>query len=284
MVEKSPESSSLNATRETVTGQLPVSVVIIALNEEANIARCLQSVSWAADLVVLDSGSQDRTVELARSLGARVFTEPWRGFRAQKQRAVELARMDWVISLDADEEVSPALRAEIFDRWSELTEAKIGGWETPRLSFYMGRWIRHGGWYPDAQVRLFHRERAKWVSGHVHERVGVQIGLTGRLNQDLWHYPFGDLAGQIQTNNRYSSLAAQDLKDRGVPFHLHKLVLKPIFKFLECYVWKRGLLDGLPGLIIAVGAGYSMFLKWAKLWELHNSSILTISRHRDVSS
>jgi glycosyltransferase involved in cell wall biosynthesis len=319
--------------------KLPISLVIITKNEQHNISRCLASVPWASDIVVLDSGSTDQTCDIARKMGARVFVEEWRGYRAQKQRATALARYDWVLSLDADEALSPELSAEIYetfqsrlapfagtpraqhhllagsqtnDSYMDLEGAQTSSqnvnkatlceseksyivgstvspagsvnaqekeerlaatfgapaFEVPRRSFYMNRWIDHGGWYPDYQIRLFHRKSAQWTQGHVHERV---LGSNGeRLKNDLHHYPFGSLRKQIETNNEYSSLSARDLYDRGVKFSMFKLLTKPVFKFLECYVWKRGFLDGLPGFIIARGAAYSMFLKWAKLWEIES--------------
>lgn len=244
-----------------------VTLVVITLNEERNILRCLSSVPWADDIVVLDSSSTDRTQEIARSMGARVYDEPFRGYREQKQRATDLAKHDWVISLDADEALSPELSDEIQRRFVQ-GEPLVDGFLTSRLSFHMGRWIHHGGWFPDRQVRIFHRKRARWIGGHVHER--VEAPTKERLTYPILHWVFRDLSHQVATNNTYSSRGAQDLYDRGVSFSLVKLIGKPISKFLETYVVKRGFLDGLPGFIISVGAAYSMFLKFAKLWEIQN--------------
>ncbi len=244
--------------------KLPVSLVVITLNEESHIQRCLKSVPWASDVVVLDSGSTDSTVQLAKSLGARTFVESFRGFREQKQRATDLAEQDWVIALDADEALSPELAKEIYQVAKSLTE--VDGYETPRLSFHLSRWIRHGGWYPDTQVRFFNRKTCKWVGGHVHERVsGSNIQ---RLNSPIYHWVFRDLADQVDTNNEYSTKGAMDLWDKGRRFSLLSLLGKPVSKFIETYFWKRGFLDGIPGLIISVGAAYSVFLKFAKLWEM----------------
>lgn len=255
------------------TSQHPVSLVIISLNEEVNIERCIRSVPWAADVVVLDSGSQDRTVEIAKSLGARVFSEPWRGYRDQKARAAELAAHDWVLSLDADEALSPESSAEVQALFGDLNgseASRADGFEFPRLSYHMERWIRHGGWYPDWQLRLFHRGRASWGAGHVHERVVAQN--VRRLRAPILHWPFADLTEQVRTNNTYSSLGARDLFDRGRKFRLHLLVLKPLSKFVETYILKKGFLDGLPGFIISVGAAYSVFLKFAKLREIERGA------------
>lgn len=242
-----------------------VSLVIITLNEEKNISRCIESVPWADDVVVLDSNSQDGTQKIAQNLGARVFNEEFRGYRAQKERATELAKTDWVLSLDADEALSPELSQEILGILDN-GEPDVDGFEIPRLSFHMGRWIRHGGWFPDAQIRLFHRKKSKWIGGHVHERVAAV--KTARLKNPIFHWVFRDLSHQINTNNVYSTKGALDLKERGKRFSLLSLIFKPISKFVETYIVKLGFLDGLPGFVISVGAAYSVFLKFAKLWEL----------------
>lgn len=242
-----------------------ISLVIITLNEEKNIARCIESVPWADDVVVLDSNSQDGTQKIAQNLGARVFNEEFRGYRAQKERATELAKTDWILSLDADEALSPELSQE-FLGIIENGEPDVDGFEIPRLSFHMGRWIRHGGWYPDAQVRFFHRKKAKWIGGHVHERVAVV--KSRRLKSPILHWVFKDLSHQVSTNNVYSTKGALDLRDQGKRFSLFKLLTKPLSKFIETYIVKLGFLDGLPGFVISIGAAYSVFLKFAKLWEL----------------
>ena len=244
--------------------KLPISLVIITLNEEKNIERCIRSAPFVSEVLVLDSGSTDKTCDIARSLGAKVVHAPWPGYRAQKQKGTDMAANDWVLSLDADEALSQELAAEIQSLF-QSHEPSSAAFEVARRSFYLGRWINHGGWYPDYQIRLFHRKNAQWSEGNVHERIASHH--SARLHKDLHHYPFGNLQKQIDTNNEYSSLASRDLAERQVRFSLFKLLVKPTFKFLECYVWKRGFLDGLPGFVIAVGAAYSMFLKWAKLWE-----------------
>jgi glycosyltransferase involved in cell wall biosynthesis len=255
--------------------KFPVSLVIITLNEAKGIARAIESASFCSDIVVLDSGSTDDTCQIAQGLGARVSIEKWRGFRDQKQQATDLAIYDWVLSLDGDEALSVELQKEIKD---VLTKLEIGkgqesflfdGCRMPRLTWNLGRWIRHGGWYPDYQLRLYNRKRAKWVGGHVHEYVKAERVDT--LKSPILHYPFFEHADQVATNNRYSGLGAEALHAKGEKFHLHKLLLKPVSKFVETYFLKRGIRDGIPGLIIAVGAAYSIFLKYAKLWELQNT-------------
>lgn len=263
--------------------KFPVSLVIITLNEQEGIARAIESASFCDDIVVLDSGSTDQTCQIAQSLGARVVVEPWRGFQAQKARATELAKNDWVLSLDGDEALGPELRNEIIallENWSQSSAPlDVDGYRFPRLTYNLGRWIHHGGWYPDTQLRLYNRARARWVGGQVHERVAAE--KIERLNGDLLHYPFVDQAEQVATNNRYSGLGAEALFLKGERFKLGKLIFKPVSKFLETYVVKRGFQDGLPGFIIAVGAAYSIFLKYAKLWELQN--LKTPKNHRSSS-
>jgi glycosyltransferase involved in cell wall biosynthesis len=248
-----------------------ISLAIISLNEGANIERCIRSVPFASDVVVVDSGSVDGTQELAAKLGARVVQENWRGYREQKKFATELCRHDWVLSLDADEALSPEAAKDVQHLLESSEIENADGYEFPRLSWNLGRWIRFGGWYPDRQLRLYHRGRAEWRGGgHVHERVVAERVV--RLRHPILHWPFATHSEQVATNNRYSSLGAQELFDRGVRFSLPKLILKPISKFLETYLIKRGFLDGLPGFIISVGAAYSVFLKFAKLWELERGA------------
>jgi glycosyltransferase involved in cell wall biosynthesis len=244
--------------------KIPITVTIVTLNEEKNISRCIGSVPFAAEVVVVDSFSQDKTCDIAKSLGAKVYQEKWRGFGAQKALAVEKSQHDWILSLDADETVSPELAQKIVSDFSNLNPET--GYLLPRRSFYLGRWINHGGWYPDYQKRLFHRQHSSWDGADIHEKVRSPKEI--RWDVDLHHYVFENIHEQVQTNNRYSGLLAEKLNSEGKRFSILKLIVKPGTKFLETYFWKLGVLDGLPGFIISVGAAYSVFMKWAKLWEL----------------
>ena len=244
--------------------QFPLTLVLITLNEAANLQRCLQSVPFVDEIVVLDSGSQDGTRELAQRLGATVHQEAWRGFGPQKQRAVELAKNDWVLCLDADEELSSALAEEIVARFAGLDPQVAYGFS--RLSFYLGRWIRHGGWYPDPQYRLFHRQHAQWSLDPIHE--SVQAAQKQKLAGDLHHYVFRDIQHHLATNNRYSTLQAEQAVRQGRRFSQWRYLLKPLVKFFECYIFKAGFLDGAAGFFIAVNAGVSVFWRWAKIREL----------------
>lgn len=244
--------------------KLPISLVVITLNEEAHIERCLRSAAFADDIVVVDSFSTDRTVEIAKACGARVFQEQWRGFGPQKAFATTQAKHPWVLSLDADEEISPELAKELVEKFNTLDPET--GYLIPRLSYHLGRWIRHGGWYPDYQLKLFNKSKTNWNTEVVHEK--VEVKHQEKLARDLYHYVFDGVSDQVLTNDRYSTLGAQQLADKGKKFSYLKLIIKPFGKFVETYFAKRGFLDGLPGFIISVGAAYSMFLKFAKLWEM----------------
>lgn len=246
-----------------------VSAAIICVNEEDNIARCIESVRWADEVVVLDSGSKDRTLEIAQSLGARCFSEPWRGFTAQKNRLAELCQYDWIFNLDADEACPPSLRSEIEEFLAAQPSPQIAV-EFPRKTYYLGRWIAHGGWYPDRQRRLYNRTHSSWAGGSLHEKIQAPRLACGKAA--IEHWVFKDLSEQVSANNRYSSLGADNLFAAGKRFSLLLLVFKPIGKFLETYIYKRGFLDGMAGFVISVGAAYSMFLKFAKLYYLEKAA------------
>lgn len=237
-------------------------MVIIALNEEANIERCLKSVQWADEILVYDSGSTDATVKIAQALGATVISGPWLGFGPTKNKAAQLAKHDWIFSVDADEEIPAALQHEI----AALTLADDVAYSVPRLSYYLQKWIRHGGWYPDRQIRLFNRTTAQWSAVGIHEK--IEAKHYKKLASHMNHYVFKNINHHIETNNRYSSLLAYELHNKGRSYSAIHFFIKPKVKFLECYILKLGFLDGWAGYFIAKSAAYSVFLKWSKLKEL----------------
>ncbi len=243
--------------------KLKLSVVIITLNEELNIERCLKSIQWADEVLVYDSGSKDKTLEIAKHLGARIIEGPWLGFGPTKNKAALLARNDWILSLDADEEVSTALAAEL----SQLSLKSESVYVIPRLSNYLNHWVRYGGWYPDYQVRLFQRNFHNWNQELIHEKIEANVEV--RLLSCLNHYVFKNIEHHIETNNRYSGLLAQKMFSNGQRFSWFHFLTKPQVKFFECYILKLGFLDGWVGYFIARGAAYSVFLKWAKLKEMN---------------
>lgn len=245
----------------------PLSVTIITLNEEQNISRAIESVrGFAQEILVVDSGSTDGTTRLARHLGARVITNPWRGYGQQKNFAQTQATHDWILNIDSDEEISPELAAEIQMALDRDQGSGIRGYNVPRLSRYLGRWIRHGGWYPNRLVRLAHRSYAGWSEPDVHEEWQVR-GAVMPLNFNLLHYPFRDIRDQISTNVRFSYLGSEALRKRGMKKNIFFLLWKPIGKFIETFLIKQGFLDGIPGFIISVNAAHSIFLKYAYLFE-----------------
>jgi glycosyltransferase involved in cell wall biosynthesis len=248
--------------------RLPVSLVIITMNEQESIAQCIKSVPWVGDVVVLDSGSEDRTVEIAKGLGARVFVEEWRGFGPQKQRAVELSQYEWVICLDADETLSNKLSQELFNL-VKTRRFTHDAFSIPRKTFHLGRWILHGGWYPDYQVRFFCKSKCQWSNDSLHEH--VEGANSGFLQNPIEHCAFEDLYDQVRTNNKYSTLGARSLIQKKTNFNITHIIIKPCVKFVECFMIKKGFQDGIPGYIIAIGAAYSTFLKYAKLWETKNA-------------
>jgi glycosyltransferase involved in cell wall biosynthesis len=244
--------------------QIPISVTIITLNEEANLPRTLASLKWADEVVVVDSGSTDRTVEIAKQAGAKVLHNNWKGYGQQKNFAQDQASHNWVLNIDADEVVSPESAVEI--RQAIGNAEDIAGFYFPRKTFYIGRWIKHGGWYPNYLLRLADKRVSRWTEPSVHEEWVAQ-GKTAYLKEPLLHYAFSSIQDQILTNLRFSHLGSQDLKRTGQRPSLFKLILKPIGKFFETYLIKGGWKDGLAGLIISVNAAHSMFLKYAYLLE-----------------
>jgi glycosyltransferase involved in cell wall biosynthesis len=246
-----------------------VSVTIITLNEAEHIAAAIDSASWADEIVVVDAGSRDETVAIARARGARVDERAWTGWIDQKNHAAALATHDWIFSLDADERITPALADEI--RALLRDEPQARGYRLPRVTFHLGRWIRTTDFYPDYQTRLYDRRAARWQGLYVHESVAVD-GPVGRLRHELQHYSFRDLRDQVDRINTYTTLAARQMHERGRrsgPIHL---LVHPPAAFLRNYVLRRGFRDGTAGLTISLVNAYAVFLKFAKLWELQRRS------------
>jgi glycosyltransferase involved in cell wall biosynthesis len=246
-----------------------LSVTIITRNEAANIAAALQSAAWADELVVVDSESTDDTVTIAREHTDRVVVRPWPGYADQKNFAASLAAHDWILSLDADERITPALADEI--RKTLLREPDAGGFRIPRVTWHLGRWIRTTDWYPDHQLRLYNRRRARWTGRYVHEGVEVD-GAIGILANDLQHFPFSGIADHLETIDRYSTHAARQMHEAGRRAGVLAMLGHPPLAFLRNYLARGGVRDGVPGLIVSLlNAGY-VFLKFAKLWELQRTS------------
>lgn len=243
---------------------MSLSVVVITKNEEAVIARCLESVAWADEIIVVDSGSTDRTLDICRSLNARVnSTLDWPGPGPQRNRGIDLAQSDWVLALDADEWVTPELRAEI-ERTVQTPGDKVA-LRLPRLSSYCGRYMRHGGWWPDYVARLFRRGKARFAGGIIHDHL-LPDGPLGTLRAHLMHEAFVDLDEVLHKVNSYSSWGAQALADKGKRAGLFTAIAHGLSSFLKTYVLRGGFLDGREGLMLAISNAEGTYYKYVKLW------------------
>ena len=240
---------------------MKITATIITLNEERNIARAIESLRCCDEILIVDSGSVDRTAELAANLGARVIEANWRGYAGQKNWAAEQATHDWVLSLDADEALSEALEAEIWNL--KKTGPRYDGYTMPRLARYLGRWILHCGWYPDRKLRLYDRRKARWVGSFVHESVQVK-GHVGHLESNILHFTCESLSEHLKTMDRYTTLAAQELAAGRVKVPLSRMIFSPAWTFVKSYVIDRGFLDGPEGLTISYMAAFYTFLKYSK--------------------
>ncbi|HXG65911.1 MAG TPA: glycosyltransferase family 2 protein [Blastocatellia bacterium] len=247
---------------------MKISATVITFNEEHNIEAALESLSWADEIIVVDSESTDRTVEIARRYTDRVFVRKWPGYSQQKTFAAEQAANDWIFNLDADERVSKELASEI-ETLKRGPEPDVGGYEMPRLTWYLGRWIKHSGWYPDYKLRLYHRKRGGWRGEYVHESVQVD-GRVGRLTGNLLHYTVRNASDHHLRLDRYTTLAAQEAYERGKRVSPASIFFSPVATFLRTYIFKLGFLDGIPGLAIAYFAAHYVFLKKLKQWEMEN--------------
>lgn len=246
-----------------------ISACITAGNEERNIRRCLESVRWADEIVVVDSFSKDRTVEICREYTPLVYQHRWLGYIGQKNLIKDMAANPWLLFIDADEEVSPNLRAEILDEFESGRNQAFSGYEFPRMVYYLGRWIRHGDWYPDVKLRLLRKDRSICGGQEPHDQMQVK-GAVKRLESPLNHYTYVDISDQIVTLDRFSSITAHTQNEAGRRFRLFNLLMRPGFRFFRGYILKRGFLDGLPGFIIAKSAAFGTFAKYAKLWEIQS--------------
>jgi glycosyltransferase involved in cell wall biosynthesis len=242
-----------------------VTAAIITLNESANIAAALESVAWADEIIVVDAQSGDDTVAIARRYTDRVIVRSWPGYIEQKNFAASQAAHDWILSLDADERVTPALAGEI--RALLASEPPCTGYRVPRVSHYLGRWIRSTDWYPDCQLRLYDRRRARWTGRYVHESVRAD-GAVGRMRADLEHYPYRDISHHLQTIDRYSGLAARQMHEDGRRTGALRMIAHGDAAFLRNYILRGGFRDGTAGLIVSLLNAYYVMLKFVKLWEI----------------
>jgi glycosyltransferase involved in cell wall biosynthesis len=248
---------------------VPVSAYMITFNNERTLENALKSLDWVDEIVVVDSFSTDRTPEIARKYAAKWEQRTWPGFREQYQYASEQCTHDWILFIDADEEISPALRAEM---QAELRrnaarpeEQRVRGYHAPRRTYYLGRWHLHGAWVPDREIRLYQRQYGQWQGG-LHASVQVD-GPTTRFRHFYYHYTYENIADQLRTIDKYSTQAAADMAAEKKPFSYRRLIGNPIAAFFRGYFLKGGFRDGLPGFIVAVTTTFYVFIKYAKLWE-----------------
>jgi glycosyltransferase involved in cell wall biosynthesis len=244
-----------------------VSAIVVCFNEEKNIRRCLESLRWCDEIVVVDSFSTDGTVEICKQFTERVVQRPWVGYRDQKSFAHSLATKDWVILVDSDERVPPELQSEIREA-VEKDGGRYAGYEIPRLVFYLQRWWRRGGWYPDYDVRLFRRNGATWGGRDPHEKILVD-GQVRKLQNPLHHFTYRDIADHLERINRFTSISARELRLDGHRPRLSDALLRPAARFFSSYVLKRGFMEGFAGFYVAITAAVYVFLKYAKLWEFN---------------
>lgn len=240
---------------------MKISATIITCNEERNLPRAIESLRCCDEILIVDSGSTDRTVEIAQKFGARVLEANWRGYAGQKNYASDQAAYDWILSIDADEALSEDLEAEIWQL--KKNGPDCDAFTVPRLAQYLGRWILYSGWYPDRKIRLFNRTKARWVGDYVHESV-ISAGRVGQLQGNLLHYTCGSLSEHLKTMDRYTTLAAEEIAARKKRVRLSHLLFDPPWTFFKTYLLQRGFLDGVEGLAIAHMAALYTFLKYAK--------------------
>ncbi len=248
-----------------------ISACVICFNEEKKIERCLQSLTWCDEIVLMDSFSTDRTVDIARKFTDKVYQQAWMGYVGQRNLVREKASHPWILYVDSDEEISPALRDQILEEFEKGTGPYVG-YEFPRIVYFLGKWIKHGEWYPDVKLRLFKKEFGRTEGIEPHDKVVVN-GEIKRLSAPVFHYTYGEISDQLNTLNRFSSIAAQQrfVQDRSLI--KADLIFHPLFRFIKGYFLKRGFLDGTHGFIIAMSCAFTAFAKYSKHWEL-------VQRHR----
>lgn len=251
---------------------MPITAVVLAHNEAHNIGRCLQSLQWVAEVLVLDSGSTDGTAEIVQTFhNAQYILTPWQGYAATKQLGVDRAQNDCIFWVDADEEISDELRLEIINNWQQISNnwQNTPVYTVPRKTFFMGEWIKYCGWYPDRQKRLFHRQYAGFNAAHVHEDVEMKTGGgIGKLKNDILHYSFQSISTYFDKMNRYGKLGAEEMQRKGKKVAFIQLVFNPLWAFLQSYFIKLGILQGKTGFIISFGHAYSKFIKYVHFYYL----------------
>lgn len=241
-----------------------ISVTIITLNEEQNIRACLESVQWADEILISDSGSADKTVQICKGYGANVFNDEWQGFGSQKNLIASRAKNNWVLNVDADERITPDLKAEIE---LVLNNGSCEGYNIPRKNFFGDKWIKHCGWYPDYNLRLYRKDKARFNERAVHEAVQID-GKVGCLKSPLKHYTYKNISDYLKRMDRYSTLAAEEMLKNGKTAGIADLILRPCFTFFKMLFLQKGFLEGYSGIVLSGLYSSYTFSKYAKLWEM----------------
>jgi len=243
-----------------------ISACVITFNEESRIQRCLESLTWCDEIVIMDSFSTDHTIEICRKYTDKVYQHEWLGYVGQRNLIREKANYPWVLFMDSDEEVSPGLKQEILTEL-EYSSGEYVGYKFPRQVYYIGKWISHGEWYPDLKIRLFKKEYGRTEGQEPHDHVIVN-GPVKRLSNPIWHYTHNDIHDHVDTLNRFSSITAQQRFAGESSFSWSDLILRPLGRFIKGYFLKGGIMDGSHGFVIAVLNSFGAYIKYAKLWEL----------------
>jgi glycosyltransferase involved in cell wall biosynthesis len=243
-----------------------VSAIVVCFNEEDTIRDCLESLRWCDEIVVVDSFSTDRTVDICRQYTDRVIQREWAGYQDQKAFAHTQTTNDWVLVVDSDERISVELKEEIQQALSG-DQDRYAGYSMPRLVFFLGRWWQRGGWYPDYKIRLFRCDRANWVGSEPHDSVAVN-GKVRRLRHPIYHFSYRNIDDHLQRINRFTSISSSELKKKGNRWRGTDALGRPLARFFRSYILERGFLEGFAGFYVAVTAAVYVFLKYAKLWEL----------------
>ncbi len=268
----------MSAAGSKLNSPVTISAIIVCFNEEDRIQDCLESVRWCDEIVVVDSYSTDRTPEICLRYTDRFIQRPWTGYREQKAYAHSQASKDWVLLVDSDERVTAELKEEVLNALA-AENGQVAGYAVPRLVYYLHRWWRRGGWYPDYDVRLFRRDLVTWGGSDPHEKIHVN-GPVRRLSHPLQHYSYRNIDDHMQRINRFTSISSKELRKEGARWRLSDALLRPPVRFCRSYFWKRGFMDGFAGFYVAVTAAVYVFLKYAKLWELELEEKKKLGRKR----
>ncbi len=264
-----PSDSDIHANAEY---RPRLSAYLITKDEEHNLERALESLKWADEIVVLDSGSADKTIEIAKKYGAKTVVQKFNNFIDQKNRAIDLCSGDWLLNIDADEEVSPELRQSVNVIVCGSYKNSLSVYDVCRKTYYLGRWMKHCGWYPEYRSRLSKKGKARWTGDFLHETLESD-GRSGRLDGDLLHRPYRDLGEHIRKIEQYTSLFAEREMLKGSKVGISDLLFRPFIRFFKMYILKAGFRDGIPGIIACVMGGWYVCMKYARLYEISRTRL-----------